>query len=104
MTIQEVITALGQPSRTNAAGLEFLSVGLFFVPHKGEFTLFPPFAGRTTEGIGMGSSRSDVIRAYGEPSTAKTTKPGYELLRYSSLRLSFQLHDGKVDWIDAFTK
>src|ERR1017187_8392951 len=52
MTIQEVIAALGQPSRTNAAGLEFSSVGLFICPDRGEFTLISPFAGRTKEGIG----------------------------------------------------
>jgi hypothetical protein len=104
MTIQDVIAALGQPSRTNAAGLEFSSVGLFICPDKGEFTLIPPFAGRTQEGIGLGSNRADVIRAYGEPSVAKITKPGFELLRFSSRRMSFQLHDGAVDWIDIFTK
>lgn len=104
MTVQEVITALGQPSRTNAAGLEFSNVGLFICPEKGEFTLFPPFAGRTAEGIGLGSSRADVVRAYGEPSSAKITKTGYELLRYSPSRMSFQLHDGAVDWIDVFTQ
>jgi hypothetical protein len=104
MTIQEVIAVLREPSRTNAAGLEFSNVGLFICPDKGEFTLFPPFAGRTAEGVGMGSSRADVVKAYGEPSVAKITKPGFELLRYRSLRLSFQLHDGKVDWIDVFTK
>jgi hypothetical protein len=104
MTIQEVITALGQPSRTNAAGLEFSSVGLFICPDKGEFIMFPPFAERTKEGIGLGSSRADVIRAYGEPSAAKITKPGFELLRYSPSRMSFQLHNGVVDWIDVFAK
>jgi hypothetical protein len=104
MTIREVIAAVGQPSRTNAAGLEFSSVGLFICPDKGEFTLFPPFAGRTKEGIGMGSNRADVVRAYGEPPFAKITRPGYELLRYSLPHISFQLHDGAVDWMDVFTK
>lgn len=104
MTIQEVIAELGQPSRTNAAGLEFSSVGLFICPDKGEFTLIPPFAGRTKEGVGLGSSRADVVRAYGEPSVAKNTKPGFELLEYSPLNISFQLHNGAVDWIDVFTK
>jgi hypothetical protein len=104
MTIQEVISALGQPSRTNAVGLEFSSVGLFICPDKGEFTLIPPFAGHTKEGIGLGSSRADVVRAYGQPSAARITGPGYELLRYSPNRMSFQLHEGVVDWIDVFSK
>ena len=100
MTIQEVIAELGQPTRTNAAGLEFSGFGLFICPASGELTLFPPFAGRTKEGIGMGSSRAEVISAYGEPAVAKITKPGFELLRYDLLGIRFQLHDAKVDWID----
>jgi hypothetical protein len=104
MTIQDVIAALGQPTKTNAAGLEFSSVGLFICPDKGEFTLFPPFAGHTREGIGLGSSRADVIKAYGEPTIAKSTGPSIELLRYDLLGIKFQLHDGSVDWIDVVPK
>jgi len=104
MTIQEVIAELGLPTRTNAAGLEFSAFGLFISPARGEMTLFPPFAGRTKEGVGMGSSRADVVRAYGEPSTSKITGPGFELLRYEKSGIKFQLHDGKVDWIDIISK
>jgi hypothetical protein len=104
MTIQEVVAKLGQPTRTNAAGLEFSNFGLFICPNIGEFTLFPPFAGHTKEGIGMGSTRADVIKAYGEPTTAKSTGSGFELLRYGSLDMKFQIHDGKVDWIDVISK
>ena len=104
MTIQEVIAELGQPTRTNAAGLEFSGFGLFVTPANGEMTLFPPFAGRTKEGIGMGASRADVVRAYGEPPISKITKPGFELLRYDSLGIKFQIHDGRVDWIDIISK
>jgi hypothetical protein len=104
MTIQDVIAELGQPTRTNIAGLEFSSFGLFICPDKEEFTLFPPFAGRTTEGIGMGSSRTDVIKAYGEPTVKKTTGSDVELLKYDSLGIKFQLHDGSVDWIDVISQ
>lgn len=104
MTIQEVIAELGQPTRTNAAGLEFSGFGLFVTPARGGMTLFPPFAGRTTEGIGMGASRADIVRAYGAPPFSKITKPGFELLRYDALGIKFQLHDGKVDWIDVTSK
>jgi hypothetical protein len=61
-----------------------------------------PFAGRTKEGIGIGSSRADVIRGYGEPTVAKPGTSGYEFLRYSKLGLVFQLHDGKVDMFSVF--
>jgi hypothetical protein len=104
MTIQDVIAELGQPTRTNVAGLEFSGSGFVFIPAIGEVTLFPPFAGRTKEGIGMGASRADVISAYGQPSVAKVAKPGFELLRYDSIGLKFQIHDGRVDWIDTIAK
>ena len=104
MTIQEVIAELGQPTRTNVAGLEFSGSGFLFCPAIGEVTLFPPFAGRTKEGIGMGASRADVISAYGQPSVAKITKTGFELLRYDSIGMKFQIHDGSVDWIDIISK
>jgi hypothetical protein len=107
MTVQEVIAALGQPSQTNADGLEFSSVGLFICPDTGEVTLIPPSAGRTKEGIGMGSSRADIIRAYGEPSSVKIgarSGVSFEALWYSPSHMSFQLRDGKVDWMDISTK
>ena len=104
MTIQEVIAELGQPTRTNVAGLEFSGSGFVFIPAIGEVTLFPPFAGHTKEGIGMGASRADVISAYGQPSVTKVTKPGFELLRYDLIGMKFQIHDGSVDWIDIISK
>ena len=105
MTVQEVIAALGQPSRTDATGLEFLSVGLFICPSNGEVTLIAPSTGHTKEGIGMGSSRADVIRAYGESSSDKVAaKSGVEWMGYSPSHMSFQLRDGKVDWMDISTK
>jgi hypothetical protein len=104
MTIQDVIAEIGQPTRTNAAGLEFSGSGIFICPLIGEFTLCPPFAGHTKEGIGMGASRADVVSAYGQPSVAKVTNPGFELLRYEPIGMKFQIHDGRVDWIDAIAK
>ena len=107
MTVQEVIAALGQPSRTDATGLEFLSVGLFICPDTGEVTLIAPSTGHTKEGIGMGSSRADVIRAYGEPSSDKighNSGSEAEFLGYSPSHMSFQLRDGKVDWMKISTK
>src|ERR1017187_592631 len=103
MTIQQVISELGQPERTNDSDLEYTNIGLYVSPGKSEVVrvvgVFPPFAGRTQEGIGMGSSRVDVIQAYGEPTDVKPIKPGFEVLRYNTLGLNFELHDGKVDSI-----
>jgi hypothetical protein len=67
---------------------------------KGPFT--KAFAGHTKEGIGIGSSRADVIHAYGEP-TAKQAGgegwPNFEVLRYRPLGLYFRLRDDRVDTI-----
>jgi len=107
MTVQEVIAALGQPSRTDAAGLEFKSAGLFICPDTGEVTLISPSTSHTKEGIGMGSSRPDVIRAYGEPSSDKigaNSGSKAEFLGYSPSHMSFQLREGKVDWMKISTK
>ena len=110
MTIQQVIAELGQPDRTvdsaspevNRA-LEYPNYGLYVILNNAEVVhsvgVTPPFAGRTKEGIGMGASRADVIKAYGEPTAAKPIKPNYEVLRYEPLGVRFQLQAGKVDSI-----
>jgi len=59
------------------------------------------FKGRTKEGIGMESSREDVIKAFGQPTTAKPWDSnekftGHEQLEYKPLGLTFILQDGKV--------
>jgi hypothetical protein len=100
MTIREVIEVFGQPTRTNLAGLEFSNSGIFISPGIMSYTLFPPFSGLTREGIGMGNTRVDVVRAYGEPTAAKITAPNVELLHYDLVGIKFQLRDGRVDWMD----
>ena len=101
MTIQQVIAELGQPDQTNDSHFQYSRLGLTVVPGRGEaverVTIAHPFTGRTKENIGIGSSRADVIRAYGAPTVAKPGTPGYDFLRYRRLGLVFQLHDGKVD-------
>lgn len=115
MTIQQVVAELGEPDRKKESALEYLNLGFSVIPGKegvvhialcvdptgkeGPFT--KAFAGRTKEGIGMGSSRADVIRAYGEPTAAETIagKPAFEVVRYRPLGLVFELRDGKVDSI-----
>jgi hypothetical protein len=54
------------------------------------------FKGHTKEGIGMESSREDVIKAYGQPTTAKSWEPGQEQLEYKDLGLTFTLESAKV--------
>jgi hypothetical protein len=115
MTIRQVIAELGEPDRTEDLtfpevnqALEYTNLGLYVIPDKGGVvhvvSVGPPFAGHTKEGIGMGSSRADVIQAYGKPTAAKPLKPDFEVLRYEPLGLRFQLQDGKVDLIAVIFK
>jgi len=109
MTTQQVIAELGQPDQTVVSAspeingaLDYTNIGLSVIPGGGvvrSVGVRPPFAGHTKEGIGMGASRSDVIKAYGEPTAAKLIQPDLEVLRYDSLGVRFQLQDGKVDLI-----
>jgi hypothetical protein len=119
MTIQQVIAELGQPDPTNyffdtnyygGPALEYSHLGLIVAPGKGgvvnRVTITHSFAGRTKDGIGIGSSRADVIQAMGAPTFDKPGRQGYEFLRYAHLEsgghLVFQLHDGTVDIISVF--
>jgi len=54
------------------------------------------FQGRTKEGIGMGSSRDDVIKAFGHPTRDEPSELKHELLEYRNLGLNFLLYSGKV--------
>ena len=54
------------------------------------------FKGRTKEGIGMESTRAEIIKAFGEPTKANPSADGREELEYSGLGLTFILDQGKV--------
>lgn len=56
------------------------------------------FKGRTKEGIGMGSSRDDLIKAFGKPATDQPWSRGSkrEQIIYPNLGLTFTLARGKV--------
>jgi len=103
------VAELGEPDRKQDSALEYLNLGFSVIPGKegavhivlcvdkdGPFT--KAFAGRTKEGIGIGSSRADVVSAYGEPTATETIhgKPGFEVLRYKPLGLMLEIGAGKV--------
>ena len=109
MTIEQVVAELGEPDQKKDSALEYLNLGFSVIPGKegtvhivlcvdsgGPFT--KAFAGRTKEGIGIGSSRADVISAYGEPTATESIdgKPGFEVLRYKPLGLMLEIGAGKV--------
>jgi hypothetical protein len=103
MTIKQVVAELGPADPTNAygGGLGYSRFGLLVAPNNAgvvhSVTFMQPFSGRTKQGIGIGSSRAEVIQAYGEPTAVRQGRAGDEFLRYSSPALVFQIHDGKVD-------
>jgi hypothetical protein len=110
MTIQQVIAEIGQPDQTVVStapeingALVYTNIGLTVIPSRvgvvHSVGVRAPFAGRTKEGIGIGASRADIVRAYGDPTAAKPIRPDVEVLRYEALGIRFQLRDGKVDSI-----
>jgi len=58
--------------------------------------LVKAFTGRTKEGIGMNSSREEVIKAYGEPTSSEKFIGGIESLQYAPLGITFTLERGRV--------
>ncbi len=107
---QEVIAKLGEPQRRTANSLEYTKLGFAVMPDPegtirvvlcGDVTgingpLVSAFSGRTREGIGLNSTRQDLIKAYGEPTSSEKFVGSTESLRYDSLGITFTLEAGKV--------
>ncbi len=54
------------------------------------------FKGHTKEGIGIGSTRAEVVKAFGNPFEAKPYRKTEELLWYASNEISLTLDHDKV--------
>jgi hypothetical protein len=111
MSMDEVIAQLGKPDgKSGSRHLEYRRLGFAVgfgtdravkVVMCGNSSgvndsLAKAFTGRTKDGLGLGSSRADVVKAYGEPSGVEKGPAGRESLKYSPLGLTFSLLDGKV--------
>ena|SRR5580765_6392540 len=110
MRTEDVIKLLGQPQRRTASAIEYTAQGFAVMPSPdgivqvvmcGDVTglngpLVKAFNGRTKEGIGLGSKRDDLIKAYGQPTSAEKLRGNTESLRYDPLGMTFTLEDGKV--------
>ena len=110
MTKEQVVTELGEPSRRTANSLEYRRLGLAVMPNtdgvvqvvmcgdvmgiNGPFV--KAFNGRTKEGIGMNSTREEVLKVFGEPAANERMPLGIESMNYPSLGLTFTLEAGKV--------
>jgi hypothetical protein len=110
MRVEEIIARLGEPDRRTANALEFTHLGFAVMPNAegvvqvvmcGDVTgingpLVKAFTGRTKEGIGLSSTREELVRAYGPPSSSEKMRGGTESVRYDSLGITFTLEAGKV--------
>ena len=110
MRAEEVVALLGQPQRRTANALEYTPLGFAVMPGPdgivqvvmcGDVTgingpLVKAFTGRTKEGIGLRSTREELLKAYGEPSLSEKMRGGTESLRYDSLGITFTLEGDKV--------
>jgi len=110
MNVPQVVAELGEPQRRTPTSLEYPRLGLAVMPDtngdvqavmcgdvtgiKGPFV--KAFTGRTKEGIGMHSTRAEVLRAYGEPASSEKFAGTLESLKYPSLGITFTLEEGKV--------
>lgn len=110
MSKAQVVAEIGPPGRQTANSLEYPRLGLAVMPNADGMVqvvmcgdvmgINGPFAkafkGRTKEGIGMKSTREEVLKAFGEPAAHEKMPLGIESMTYASLGLTFTLEDGKV--------
>jgi RNA polymerase sigma factor (sigma-70 family) len=107
MTEDDVIAALGQPENKQGETLIYdKRFGFSIVCSRQKIVgaVFcgggVDFKGHTKEGIGIGSNREDLIKAFGKPTTeqrnAKLTAFDEATLEYKPLGLTFTLQNGKV--------
>jgi outer membrane lipoprotein-sorting protein len=111
MTKAEVIEKLGQPDKIDQKGtaLDYLSRGYSFIvsPQRGVriiqcFTQdtfvvrVRNFAGKTKDGIGMGSSAADLVRVFGEPDRREQEELTTRLDYSKKLGMEFTLFGDKL--------
>jgi hypothetical protein len=110
MTVEQVRAELGKPQRTTANALEYTSLGFAVMPGPDGVVqvvmcgdviglngpLVKRFNGRTKQGLGLGSTREELIKAYGEPTNDQRFLGNRESMRYDPLGITFSLEGGKV--------
>lgn len=100
MNKDQVEAAIGKPENINGKWWFYLNRGMIvaFGDNGVMFNIkcVTPFAGVTKEGIGIGSTKAELIAAYGTPSEEKQFDHGDENLWYSPIGISFDLENNKV--------
>lgn len=112
MTIEQARQILGEPQRMTGRACEYLDSGFTIVPGR-DGTVAAIMCGdaslpdspliknckcRTDEGVGMGSSRQDVVSAYGRPSSVEEFigMGNLVMLKYDNINAGFVLRDDKL--------
>lgn len=110
MAMKQIVATLGEPPRQTGKALEYPRLGLAVLPGPDGLVEFvmcgdvtgisgpfvKAFTGRTKEGIGMLSTRDEVLKVYGPPTADEKMRLGFESLRYDPLGITFTLDGGKV--------
>jgi hypothetical protein len=110
MTEDQVLAELGKPDRRTPRTLEYTRLGFAVMPNSnkvieivlcGDVTgidgpLVKAFNGRTKEGIGMNSTREEVVKALGEPTSSEKFIAGIESLQYVNQGITLTLERSKV--------
>lgn len=90
MTVTQVVAELGEPKRRTATSLQYPQLGLAVMPDEQGIAqvvmcgdvmgLGAPygkaFNGRTSDGIGLGATREQVVAAFGEPTEKEGSRVG----------------------------
>lgn len=110
MTLAEVRSELGEPERTTHNAWEYTCLGFAVMPGADgrvqvvmcgdvmgiDGPLVKKFRGKTKEGIGLGSTRDELVKTYGEPSRDQKFLGARESMKYDALGITFSLEAGKV--------
>jgi len=117
MTVEQMKEILGEPVHARGVVHEYRDCGFAILTIKentvtmiacgdrrrADSPLVKNCAVRTKKGIGMGSSREDVIEAYGQPSSTQQLpgpgEGGAVVLRYDQLNSEFQLRNDTVTYM-----
>lgn len=115
MLSDQIVAELGQPDRKSGKTgsiLEYTRLGfaVFTTPDGvpavmcGDSSgaggpLVKAFKARTKEGMGMGSTRDELVKAFGTPTKTEQLPRNGETLEFKPLGLRFTLQDGKVHHI-----
>jgi len=108
MTSEELINAMGKPVYKYGKLFSYILLGMDVILGKDRRVehisagdswcsdlLKDVFKGMTDKGVGMKSTKREIITAYGEPASYSDDS-GVEMLYYKNLGMTFHLRNGKV--------